>query len=174
MVGHYFVACISNGRYQILPMPGDSVSSPPAQSEEGPKSEQAISASYLEHVHVCGCAFSKPRHLGVLHVADAADVFLRMVLGLQTLPPHGLTLITHWIQQRVHGGPVRRGASSRSHRDRFEFFYPLFVLRVLTLFIEGTEIRRSQDRFLRQKIERFFWRDFSGEELLPENSFLGQ
>jgi len=26
----------------------------------------------------------------------------------------------------------------------------------------------------RQKIERFFWRDFSGEELLPENSFLGQ
>jgi len=24
------------------------------------------------------------------------------------------------------------------------------------------------------KIERFFWRDFSGEELLPENSFLGQ
>jgi len=25
-----------------------------------------------------------------------------------------------------------------------------------------------------QKIERFFWRDFSGEELLPENSFLGQ
>jgi len=23
------------------------------------------------------------------------------------------------------------------------------------------------------KIERFFWRDFSGEELLPENSFLG-
>ena len=33
--------------------------------------------------------------------------------------------------------------------------------------------RRSQDRFLRQKIERFFWRDFSGEELLPENSFLG-
>ena len=34
--------------------------------------------------------------------------------------------------------------------------------------------RRSQDRFLRPKIERFFWRDFSGEELLPENSFLGQ
>jgi len=26
----------------------------------------------------------------------------------------------------------------------------------------------------RQKIERFFWRDFSGEKLLPENSFLGQ
>jgi len=36
------------------------------------------------------------------------------------------------------------------------------------------DLRRSQDRFLRQKIERFFWRDFSGEELLPENSFLGQ
>jgi len=33
--------------------------------------------------------------------------------------------------------------------------------------------RRSQDRFLKQKIERFFWRDFSGEELLPENSFPG-
>jgi len=33
---------------------------------------------------------------------------------------------------------------------------------------------RSQDQFLRQKIERFFWRDFSGEELLPENRFLGQ
>jgi len=25
-------------------------------------------------------------------------------------------------------------------------------------------LRRSQDRFLRQKIERFFWTDFSGEE----------
>jgi len=25
-------------------------------------------------------------------------------------------------------------------------------------------IRRSKDRFLRQKIERFFFRDFSGEE----------
>ena len=24
------------------------------------------------------------------------------------------------------------------------------------------------------KIERFFWRDFSGEKLLPKNSFLGQ
>ena len=35
-------------------------------------------------------------------------------------------------------------------------------------------LRRSQDRFSRQKIERFFWRDFSGEELLPENGFLGQ
>jgi len=68
-----------------------------------------------------GVLSPKPRHLGVLHVADAADVFLRMVLGLQTLPPHGLTLITHWIQQRVHGGSVRlpRGASSRSHRNEF-------------------------------------------------------
>jgi len=26
-------------------------------------------------------------------------------------------------------------------------------------------LRRSQDQFLRQKIERFFWRDFSGEAL---------
>jgi len=34
--------------------------------------------------------------------------------------------------------------------------------------------RRSQDWFSRQKIKRFFWRDFSGEKLLPENSFLGQ
>ena len=25
-------------------------------------------------------------------------------------------------------------------------------------------LRRSQDRFLRPKIERFFWRDFPGEE----------
>ena len=32
---------------------------------------------------------------------------------------------------------------------------------------------RRTDFFLRPKIERFFWRDFSGEELLPENSFLG-
>jgi len=35
-------------------------------------------------------------------------------------------------------------------------------------------LRRSQDWFSRQKIERFFWRDFSGEKLLPENRFLGQ
>jgi len=34
--------------------------------------------------------------------------------------------------------------------------------------------RRSQDWFSRQKIERFFWRDFSAEKLLPENRFLGQ
>jgi len=35
-------------------------------------------------------------------------------------------------------------------------------------------LRRSQDWFSRPKIERFFWRDFSGEELLPENRFSGK
>jgi len=43
-----------------------------------------------------------------------------------------------------------------------------------TMLVVLPVLRRSQDQFLRQKIERFFWRDFSGEELLPENSFLGQ
>jgi len=28
--------------------------------------------------------------------------------------------------------------------------------------------------FRDKKIERFFWRDYSGEKLLPENRFLGQ
>ena len=48
------------------------------------------------------------------------------------------------------------------------------ILRFLAIFFSEIKLRRSQDRFVRQKIERFFWRDFSGEELLPENSFLGQ
>ena len=46
------------------------------------------------------------------------------------------------------------------------------VRRTILNFYRGTPCR-SQDGFLRQKIERFFWRDFSGEEF-PENSFLGQ
>jgi len=41
----------------------------------------------------------------------------------------------------------------------------LSILMFLTPFADG---------FLRQKIERFFWRGFSGEEFLPENSFLEQ
>jgi len=33
---------------------------------------------------------------------------------------------------------------------------------------------RSQDGFLRQKIERFFWIDFSGEECCPTTAFSGK
>ena len=49
-----------------------------------------------------------------------------------------------------------------------------YLRRVVDIFSILSLLRRSQDWFSRQKIDRFFWREFSGEELLPENSFLGQ
>jgi len=64
MVGHYVVTCISNGSYPAITHAWGFCKQPTSSEREGQKSEQAISASYLEHVHVCGCAFAKAQAPG--------------------------------------------------------------------------------------------------------------
>jgi len=56
---------------------------------------------------------------------------------------------------------------SKSYRKGSHFVYYLCQWvgrKAYCNTLQHSVLRRSQDRFLRQKIERFFWRDFSGEE----------
>ena len=62
----------------------------------------------------------------------------------------------------------RRSDNFRRSQDEFQSDGKIIV------WSQSNRLTPVAGPIFETKIERFFWRDFSGEELLPENSFLGQ
>ena len=111
------------------------------------------------HMYTCICTFT---HTHTHHLTSHSD-----------LPPKN--------------GLIELWPSTNAGTDRFPSFSPATVyktsgtrgaIQLSSTFEEGDPkwdcnrllaLRRSQDWFLRPKIERFFWRDFSGENFLEQH-----